>query len=272
MPSERAKIARNPWIKERTVGRSKCNLQLWRESKDPTELAIAFAHNFVEIWDARDNSCVYSIQCEERCILYSARFFGNNREDLVLASGTVFNQVLLWNVMQESEHDLGVVRRKFIGHEGVIFGVRFSENGRYIVSVSDDRTIRLWNADADDDMKPLVLYGHIARVWDCLILNDYLVSISEDSSCRVWKNSFYNNSKDDLSDVDCIACWEGHVGKNVWSLAVNTSQKIVATGGGDSGIRLWSLATITNNKIGAVDVNLVPPSLEKHDANHHWYL
>jgi len=26
---------------------------------------------------------------------------------------------------------------------------------------------------------PLVLYGHMARVWDCYILDDYFISISE---------------------------------------------------------------------------------------------
>ncbi|CAG8498991.1 7232_t:CDS:10 [Acaulospora morrowiae] len=240
------------------------------EPKFPSELAIAFAHNFVEIWNVKDNSCAYSIQCEECCILYSARFFGENREGLILASGTVFNQVLLWNVMKKNEHGLGVVSKKFVGHEGVIFGVRFSENGRSIVSVSDDRTIRLWETDSDDNeylslrsAKPLVLYGHVARIWDCHILNDYLVSISEDSTCRVWKNSFNKNNEDDLSDVYCLACWEGHVGKNVWSLAINPSQKVVVTGGGDSGIRLWSLSAITNNKIDSeedlIKILLPPP-------------
>ncbi|CAG8525087.1 2486_t:CDS:10, partial [Diversispora eburnea] len=230
----------------------------------PSELAIAFAHNFVEIWNITDNCCLYSVQCEERCILYSARFFGDNRNDLVLASGTVFNQVLLWKIISKNEqHE----------QQGV---VRFSDDGKLVASVSDDRTIRLWQTDASNDMysdKPLVLYGHMARIWDCYITDNYLISISEDSTCRVWKNSFTNNSNknnnddegdiSDVSDVDCLACWEGHVGKNVWSLAINPSRKIVATGGGDSGLRLWSLSTITDNKIDSekdlIKVCLPPP-------------
>ncbi|CAG8788743.1 12803_t:CDS:2, partial [Cetraspora pellucida] len=119
----------------------------------------------------------------------------------------------------------GVVFKKLIGHEGSVFGVRFNENGKVVASVSDDRTIRVWKI-TDDNPKPLVLYGHMARVWDCLILDDHLISISEDSTCRVWHNRI-NKSMDDESDVDCLACWEGHVGKNIWSLAINPSKTIV---------------------------------------------
>ncbi|CAG8465699.1 10974_t:CDS:10 [Funneliformis mosseae] len=213
---------------------------------NPRELAIAFAHNFVEIWNIQNKICVYSIQCEERCILYSARFFGDTRNELIMASGTVFNQIHLWDVMKKNEFGDGSVYKKLIGHEGVIFGVRFSEDGKTIASVSDDRTVRLWKTDRNDRSNPLVLFGHMARVWDCHIIDDYLISISEDSTCRVWKNSIDSS---DCDDLDCIACWEGHVGKNIWSLAIDPSKKIVATGGGDSGIRLWSLFTVTNNKI-----------------------
>lgn len=51
-------------------------------------------------------------------------------------------------------------------------------------------------------------------------------------------------------DVECLTCWQGHVGKNVWSCAISPEHKIVATGGQDSGIRLWSLVSIRNNNIG----------------------
>ncbi|RGB33966.1 WD40-repeat-containing domain protein [Rhizophagus diaphanus] len=210
---------------------------------NPEELAIAFAHNFVEIYNIQNKTCVYSIQCEERCILYSARFFGDTLNELILASGTVFNQVHLWDVMKKNEFGDGVVFKKLIGHEGVIFGVNFSDDGKTISSVSDDRTIRVWKTDRNEKSNSLIFYGHMARVWDCQILDNYLVSISEDSTCRVWQNSIDLNVNDEASDVNCLACWEGHVGKSVWSLAIDPSRKIVATGGGDSEIRLWSLSS-----------------------------
>lgn len=76
---------------------------------------------------------------------YSARFFGNTRSDLMLASGTVFNEVHLWRISDRNEDGDGVVYRRLVGHEGVIFGVRFNPEATMISSVSDDRTIRVWS-------------------------------------------------------------------------------------------------------------------------------
>jgi WD40 repeat protein len=197
-------------------------------------LALAFAHNFVEIYDIQPTvpKLLYSIQCQVRCILNSARFFGHTRKDLVLASGTVFNDIYLWKVED------GQVFRELKGHEGVIFSIRFNHDASRIISASDDRTVRVWGSDD----APLILFGHTARVWDCMFVDGYIVSISEDSTCRVWNE-----------EGDCVTCWEGHAGKNIWSCAVDPEHKTVATGGQDSGILLWSMRSIENNKVDAKD-------------------
>ena len=82
-------------------------------------------------------------------------------------------------------------------------GVEYDSRRRQICSVSDDRSIRVWqvafpsssdgkNNGADvmntDDWRlaefcPIhVLYGHAARVWDAKVLADGYVSVGE-----VWK-------------------------------------------------------------------------------------
>lgn len=93
------------------------------------------------------------------------------------------------------------------------------------------------------------MFGHTARIWDCQFVDEYLVSISEDSTVRVWKNALITDTADEDDAGECIACWEGHASKNVWSCAINPEHKIVASGGQDSGIRLWSLTSIKSNKI-----------------------
>ncbi|ORZ04460.1 WD40-repeat-containing domain protein [Lobosporangium transversale] len=131
---------------------------------------------------------------------------------------------------------------KLVGHEGILFGIRWSNDGKAVCTVSDDRTIRVW-----DISHPTIIhsthYGHTARVWDCQIVGQYMISISEDASCRIWRNPLLTNlsSVDDMSD--CLACWEGHEGKNAWSVTVS-DDGVVATGGGDGGIHLWRLDSI----------------------------
>ncbi|CAJ0922544.1 9303_t:CDS:10 [Entrophospora sp. SA101] len=177
--------------------------------KNPTELAMAFAHNFVEIFDYQTKICLYSVKCEETSIIYSARFFGDTKNDLILASGTVFNQILLWKMMgDKNKNGDSSIFKRLIGHEVIIFSVRFNKDGKFLSSVSDDRTIRIWKTAKDDNNPPLVLYGHMARVWDCYILDDYLISISEatgggDSGIRFWSLMSITNNKID-SEQDLI--------------------------------------------------------------------
>ncbi len=44
-----------------------------------------------------------------------------------------------------------------------------------------------------------------------------LVTVSEDSTCKVW----------DLEKLECVACWEGHGSKHVWSLATSDDNTIL---------------------------------------------
>ncbi|KAI7855064.1 WD40-repeat-containing domain protein [Circinella umbellata] len=172
----------------------------------------------------------------------------------MLASGTVFNEVHVWKIMNRNKEGDGIVTHQLKGHEGVIFGVRFSPDGQMLASVSDDRTIRIWplKEEEEEQQNPLVIFGHTARVWDCQFVDQYLISISEDATCRVWKNTLVSKGEGD-EEGDCLACWEGHIGKNVWSCAVSPEHQIVATGGQDAGIRLWSFVSIKNNNIESED-------------------
>ncbi|TPX55136.1 hypothetical protein PhCBS80983_g05566 [Powellomyces hirtus] len=202
-------------------------------------LALALTHNFVEVWDLTAGSLIDTVQCEEHCILYSARFFETGDGKTYLASGTVFNHVLLWDISARNQDGEGIIHKSLIGHEGVIFNIRVSRDGKRLATASDDRTIRVWETDIERKSQHICLYGHAARIWDCKLMGNYVVSVAEDSTCRVW----------DLETEECIACWEGHEGKNVWGVDIDPLANVVASGGGDSGIRLWSLTLLERNKI-----------------------
>nr|XP_006818580.1 PREDICTED: WD repeat-containing protein 6-like [Saccoglossus kowalevskii] len=72
--------------------------------------------------------------------------------------------------------------------EGVIFSINYKHSK--LCSVSDDRSIRLWQMDDLVHLSELpstpimVLYGHSARVWDAVMMDESIVSIGEGSS--IW--------------------------------------------------------------------------------------
>ena len=98
---------------------------------------MLFAHNYVESFDAKGALLKRSF-CQEECILYA----GDIKGDLV-ASGTVFRSILLWRTTSPTPEIL----HRLEGHKGVIFDVRFM--GDTLASVSDDRSMRVWNQNGE---------------------------------------------------------------------------------------------------------------------------
>jgi WD repeat-containing protein 6 len=65
-----------------------------------------------------------------------------------------------------------------------------------------DRSCRYW--DIEKETIELILYGHTARIWDCIISKNYIITCGEDTQVRVC------NKKGEL-----VKKFQGHIGKNV---------------------------------------------------------
>lgn len=129
--------------------------------------------------------------------------------------------------------------------KGAIYGIKWSENGKYLCYVSDDRTVTLWKFTNAQSLQMVYrCYGHQGRVFDCWISGngEYVVSISEDSTCRVWN---MDGSVIDIFDFRHGAIWSVDVCfKNPLENAMGLYH--VALGGADASIRLhYFLSTQT---------------------------
>ena len=120
----------------------------------------------------------------------------------------------------------------FRGHGGFILSVKYSSDGRSLVSGGLDKNVRVW--DVDMGYERLVLRGHTGSVVsvDFIASDSLIASGSEDKTLRVW----------DAQTGQEILCIDGNEGP-VNCIAVHPDGKSLITGSNDGTLRVWSLQT-----------------------------
>lgn len=117
--------------------------------------------------------------------------------------------------------------------QGVIFSINYNKELNLIITTSDDRTLRFWNAEnifsgEINELSPLkTLYGHQARVFRSLVINDKVVSAGEDSNIFVWN-----------LEGKLVRKYESHQNGCIWALDKTQTGQLVS-GGGDSGVSVY---------------------------------
>ncbi|KIX93781.1 uncharacterized protein Z520_10405 [Fonsecaea multimorphosa CBS 102226] len=133
-----------------------------------------------------------------RSFLYSGSLAVSKPGLVIVASGTVFGEILVWTCSREENHRQwsSSLRHVFNGHRGSVFGVSISDvfelgptHTRLLASCSDDRTVRLWDISDCDRTQPdsssgmesaetgfgrasqvgetqiASAWGHLSRIW-----------------------------------------------------------------------------------------------------------
>ncbi|KAL2535206.1 Transducin family protein/WD-40 repeat family protein [Forsythia ovata] len=227
-------------------------------------LAIGCSDNSVCFWDILRRNVFSDVKSSERCLLYSMRMWGDEVESLLIASGTIFNEIIVWKVVSRNhatalgspvenkvqliidvDFQLPVLKyedvliSRLVGHEGSIFRIAWFPNGLKLVSVSDDRSARIWEIQAekassyslaDDSFNHLtgpVLFGHNARIWDCCIYDSLIITAGEDCTCRVWDH--------DGRELNMI---REHIGRGIWRCLYDPHSSLLVTAGFDSAIKV----------------------------------
>lgn len=244
-------------------------------SQSQLAVAVGLAHNYVQLWEPEQNTVLRSVQCAERCILYALAFHGRTVDELVVASGTVFQQILLWKPFPSGEDatEAPVAPvQQLHSHDGVLFKLEWSDDASMLASVSDDRTVQLWSTRSPDyfPVKSPVRRpdGFLESTHETVAImrSRYLdtAAVSADlsqsfrsvfrswgHSARLWDVKFcayglVTTSEDAVCKLwdlagNCLASLHGHAGRHVWRVAVHPSHAVVATGGADGAVKLWDL-------------------------------
>ncbi|KAG1326107.1 WD repeat-containing protein 6 [Cocos nucifera] len=215
------------------------------------------------------SNVVSRVKSSERCLLYSMRMWGDSMKTLRVASGTIFNEIIIWKLIPHAplpfsksakesyNHSLlGYTKTwlpdqqymamhlsRLTGHEGSIFRITWSADGSKLMSVSDDRSARVWMvSDQRQDSGDLgeipdhyiaanlTLFGHNARIWDCYISDSIVITAGEDCTCRLWG-----------MDGNQLMMFKEHIGRGIWRCQYDPSSSLLVTGGFDSAIKVHQL-------------------------------
>ncbi|MGC2698044.1 MAG: winged helix-turn-helix domain-containing protein [Candidatus Angelobacter sp.] len=139
-----------------------------------------------------------------------------------------------WRTAKTEEAELAVARAfpellATMRHDGPVGHVVFSPDGRLILSVSTDRTAKLW--DATDNHLIATLRGHSAEVVYAGFSPDsrQIVTASYDRTARIWN----------ASDGRWLATLSGHTDKVVQA-AYSPDGKLIVTASQDHTARIWN--------------------------------
>ncbi|OLL21698.1 Transcription initiation factor TFIID subunit 5 [Neolecta irregularis DAH-3] len=161
-----------------------------------------------------------------------------SKDASMLAGGFAESYVKIWSLKGDKlkgpgrpEKDgAGMSSRRMISHSGPVYGVDFSPDNRYLLSCSEDTTVRLWSLDT---FTAMVAYkGHAHPIWDVAFgpFGHYFATASHDQTARLWSCEHITPLRifaGHLSDVDCVQ--------------FHPNSAYVATGSSDKTCRLWDV-------------------------------
>ncbi|MBN1232726.1 MAG: WD40 repeat domain-containing protein [Candidatus Coatesbacteria bacterium] len=117
------------------------------------------------------------------------------------------------------------------GHNGAVYSVCISSDGRNALSGSDDTTLKYWDLSNGACLK--TFYGHSSIVYSACMSRDcqYALSGGWDKTVKYWR----------ISDGTCLRSFTGH-NDAVYSVSISPDGQYALSGSADNTIKYWKVS------------------------------
>ncbi|MGZ0166324.1 MAG: protein kinase domain-containing protein, partial [Planctomycetales bacterium] len=187
-----------------------------------------------KIWDANTGAMLATITGHEDRVRH-ATF---SKDGTLILTSSNDRTARIWNFKASAQADgsakvEATVAQVFTGHEWAVVSAEFSDDGKFVITASDDNTARIW--DAANGKQLSVLAGHTARVTSVAFAPGEnptrAVTASQDGAVKLW----------DTQENKEILTLDGHT-REVTSVAFSPDGKYVLTASEDGRAILWLTA------------------------------
>lgn len=200
-----------------------------RFSHDQTRLATTGMDQMIRIWCSRTGRCLSRFFH----VHMHSRFCAFSHDDVLVAVASVDHlgqaNLIIWDT-----HTVDHVRI-LQGHTGRITCCDFSRDGARLVTGSEDKTVRIWDARAYACLH--AIRDVVADINDCVF--------SPDSTLLMIASNASNACAVSLWTVHArlVRTFLGHGQGSVTSCDISSDGMFAVTGGEDTTIRVWDMGT-----------------------------
>ena len=202
--------------------------RIWSVSYDSSGIHVLTASddNQIKLWDMQQGNPLLSLSSYSNwaCDLTMLP----SPDSLIIASAHERGQLYRWDLIQPAP--LG----NYSGHQQSVWAIASDPTGHYLVSGSDDHTVRIWNVE--EGRCQAILRGHQRPVWSVDWSGDgsVIASGSGDRRIKLW----------DTQSGECLKTLAGHQSR-IWSVSFSRDNQVLASGSGDHTVKIWDWHTGT---------------------------
>jgi WD40 repeat protein len=191
-------------------------------NRDGSKLLTASQDGFVRMWDLSTRRIMRTFHDRDRpSDVWSVDWYADT-----IASSQGNGLIHLWDA------DCGERLRTCAAHQGTVWTVKFSPDGRLLASAGIDSTMCLWSVATGELVAGPIVIDSIVRSLCFSPDGRYLATANFDGVWRLWE----------VATATLVGSYRGHTSW-LWSIDFSADGCWIATGSSDRTVKLWDAAT-----------------------------